>query len=79
MVTKKSNGPADNQYDSDNVQKTSHDCLFLVFKDNTYFIEPTLDDIITHRLPLSQIAHGYKIFKEKQEDCVKVVLNPWAA
>jgi threonine dehydrogenase-like Zn-dependent dehydrogenase len=37
-----------------------------------------LDDIITHRLPLSQIAHGYKIFKEKQEDCVKVVLNPWA-
>ena len=36
-----------------------------------------LDDIITHRLPLSQIAHGYKIFKEKQEDCVKVVLNPW--
>ncbi len=38
-----------------------------------------LDDIITHRLPLSQIAHGYKIFKEKQEDCVKVVLNPWAA
>jgi threonine dehydrogenase-like Zn-dependent dehydrogenase len=38
-----------------------------------------LDDIITHRLPLSQIAHGYKIFKEKQEDCVKVVLNPWMA
>jgi len=38
-----------------------------------------LDDIITHRLPLSQIAHAYKIFKEKQEDCVKVVLNPWAA
>ncbi len=37
-----------------------------------------LDDIITHRLPLSQIAYGYKIFKEKQEDCVKVVLNPWA-
>ena len=25
-----------------------------------------------------EIAHGYKIFKEKQEDCVKVVLNPWA-
>src|SRR3984885_6659873 len=30
-----------------------------------------LDDIITHRLPLSQIAHAYKIFKEKEEDCVK--------
>ncbi len=36
-----------------------------------------LDDIITHRLPLSEIAHGYSIFKNKEEDCVKVVLNPW--
>lgn len=36
-----------------------------------------LDDIITHRLPLSQVAHGYDIFKNKQEDCVKVVLDPW--
>ena len=36
-----------------------------------------LDDIITHRLPLSEIAHGYDIFKNKQEDCVKVVLDPW--
>ena len=35
-----------------------------------------LDDIITHRLPLSQIAHGYDVFKNKQEDCVKVVLDP---
>lgn len=37
-----------------------------------------LDDIITHRLPLSEIAHGYSIFKKKEEDCVKVVLDPWA-
>ncbi|MDB5117460.1 MAG: glutathione-dependent formaldehyde dehydrogenase [Mucilaginibacter sp.] len=35
-----------------------------------------LDDIITHKLPLSQVAHGYKIFDEKEEDCVKVVLKP---
>ncbi|MEJ7912793.1 MAG: zinc-dependent alcohol dehydrogenase [Chitinophagaceae bacterium] len=35
-----------------------------------------LDDIITHRLPLSEVAHGYKIFQEKEEDCVKVVLTP---
>jgi threonine dehydrogenase-like Zn-dependent dehydrogenase len=35
-----------------------------------------LDDIITHRLPLAEVAHGYKIFKEKEEDCVKVVLIP---
>lgn len=37
-----------------------------------------LNDIITHRLPLSQIAHGYEIFQKKEEDCVKVVLDPWA-
>ncbi|CAN5251685.1 zinc-dependent alcohol dehydrogenase [soil metagenome] len=38
----------------------------------------TLDDIITHRLPLSEVSHAYKIFKDKEEDCVKVVLDPWA-
>ena len=35
-----------------------------------------LDDIITHRLPLSEVSHGYKIFDDKEEDCVKVVLKP---
>ncbi len=37
----------------------------------------TLEDIITHRLPLTEIAHAYDIFKNKKEDCVKVVLDPW--
>ena len=37
----------------------------------------TLDDIITHRLPLSEVAHGYDIFKKKEDNCVKVVLDPW--
>jgi threonine dehydrogenase-like Zn-dependent dehydrogenase len=37
-----------------------------------------LNDIITHRLPLSEVAHGYEIFKKKEENCVKVVLDPWA-
>jgi len=36
-----------------------------------------LDDVITHRLPLSEIAHGYSIFKKKEDNCVKVVLDPW--
>jgi S-(hydroxymethyl)glutathione dehydrogenase/alcohol dehydrogenase len=36
-----------------------------------------LDDIISHTLPLSQVSHGYDIFKNKEEDCVKVVLKPW--
>jgi threonine dehydrogenase-like Zn-dependent dehydrogenase len=36
-----------------------------------------LDDIITHRLPLTEIAHAYDIFKMKEDGCVKVVLDPW--
>ena len=35
-----------------------------------------LDDIITHTLPLSEVAQGYKLFDEKQDECVKVVLKP---
>ncbi len=37
-----------------------------------------LDDIITHRLPLSQVEHAYKIFRNKEEGCVKVVMDPWS-
>lgn len=37
-----------------------------------------LDDVITHRLPLSKIADGYDIFSNKEDGCVKVVLDPWA-
>jgi threonine dehydrogenase-like Zn-dependent dehydrogenase len=33
-------------------------------------------DIITHRLPLSEVSHGYAVFKKREEDCVKVVLDP---
>jgi S-(hydroxymethyl)glutathione dehydrogenase / alcohol dehydrogenase len=35
-----------------------------------------LNDIITHRLPLAEAPHGYEIFNEKKESCVKVVLSP---
>lgn len=34
------------------------------------------EEIITHHLPLSQAAEGYKIFNNKEEDCRKVVLTP---
>lgn len=34
------------------------------------------NDIISHRLPLTEAVHGYDIFKNKQDDCVKVVLKP---
>jgi threonine dehydrogenase-like Zn-dependent dehydrogenase len=30
----------------------------------------------THRLPLEQAPHGYEIFRNKEDGCVKVVLQP---
>ena len=35
-----------------------------------------LEDIISHRLPLSEAAKGYEIFQKKEDNCVKVVLKP---
>jgi len=33
-------------------------------------------DIITHRLALDQGEHGYTIFDQKKDNCIKVVLKP---
>lgn len=38
--------------------------------------EIRLDDIITHTLPLQQVADGYKLFNNKEDHCVKVILKP---
>jgi alcohol dehydrogenase len=35
-----------------------------------------LDDIITHRVPLTKTSDAYDMFKNKTDDCVKVVLKP---
>ncbi|MEH2289188.1 zinc-dependent alcohol dehydrogenase [Nostoc sp.] len=37
-------------------------------------IDPSF--IITHRLPLEQAPHGYQIFNDKQDNCIKIVLKP---
>lgn len=34
------------------------------------------NDIITHRLPLEKAPHGFQVFNDKKEDCVKVVMTP---
>ncbi len=36
----------------------------------------TLNDVITHVLPLDQAVQAYDIFCEKKDDCLKVVLKP---
>ncbi|MBC8141020.1 MAG: glutathione-dependent formaldehyde dehydrogenase [Armatimonadetes bacterium] len=40
-------------------------------------LDPTF--LITHTLPLEQAPEAYKIFKEKKDGCVKVVLKPHTA
>ena len=37
-------------------------------------IDPSF--IITHRMSLEDAPHGFEIFKNKQDDCLKVVLTP---
>ncbi len=37
-------------------------------------IDPSF--VITHRLQLEDAPHGYEVFKDKVEDCMKVVLKP---
>ena len=33
-------------------------------------------DLTTHQLPLDQAPHGYQIFRDKEDGCIKVVLKP---
>ncbi len=37
-------------------------------------IDPSF--VITHHLPLEDAPKGYEIFKNKQDNCIKVVLKP---
>jgi S-(hydroxymethyl)glutathione dehydrogenase/alcohol dehydrogenase len=37
------------------------------------------DDIVSHVLPLEQAPHAYQIFNQKEDNCVKVVLEPHVA
>jgi threonine dehydrogenase-like Zn-dependent dehydrogenase len=39
-------------------------------------IDPSF--VVTHRIPLTQAPHGYQIFREKKDGCIKVVLDPAA-
>ncbi len=34
--------------------------------------------VITHRLPLEEAPNAYQFFRDKQQECIKVVLDPWA-
>jgi threonine dehydrogenase-like Zn-dependent dehydrogenase/transposase-like protein len=34
------------------------------------------EDLVTHRLPLSDAPRGYELFQKKEDGCIKVVLQP---
>jgi threonine dehydrogenase-like Zn-dependent dehydrogenase len=52
------------------------------------FMQPLLDRIeageidpsfvITHKLPMDEAPNGYRMFREKEDKCIKIVLDPWA-
>ena len=33
--------------------------------------------VITHRIPLGDASEAYRMFRDKHDACVKVVLKPW--
>jgi threonine dehydrogenase-like Zn-dependent dehydrogenase len=37
-------------------------------------IDPSF--VITHRMKLDEAPHAYEIFKQKKDNCIKVVLKP---
>jgi threonine dehydrogenase-like Zn-dependent dehydrogenase len=37
-------------------------------------IDPSF--VITHKLPLSEAPDGYRMFNEKRDGCIKIVLKP---
>jgi len=41
--------------------------------------EIKLNDIVTHRLPLDKAPEAYEMFRDKADDCVKVILRPSSA
>jgi threonine dehydrogenase-like Zn-dependent dehydrogenase len=52
-------------------QKYMHLLLKLVMDGK---LDPSF--VVTHQLPLEQAAHGYNIFQQKKDNCIKVVLKP---
>ena len=39
-------------------------------------IDPSF--VISHRVPIQEAPRMYKVFRDKKENCTKVVLDPWA-
>jgi len=52
------------------------------------YMKPLLDSIergeidpsfvISHRVPITRAPEMYRVFRDKEDECNKVVLDPWA-
>jgi threonine dehydrogenase-like Zn-dependent dehydrogenase len=40
-------------------------------------IDPSF--VISHRFSIDQAPEAYRMFRDKQDHCTKVVMNPWAS
>ena len=38
-------------------------------------IDPSF--IVSHTLPLAQAPQGFRMFRDKQDSCIKIILKPW--
>jgi threonine dehydrogenase-like Zn-dependent dehydrogenase len=38
-------------------------------------IDPSF--VISHTLPIDEAPNGYRMFREKEDKCTKIVLKPW--
>jgi threonine dehydrogenase-like Zn-dependent dehydrogenase len=38
-------------------------------------IDPSF--VISHKLPIDEAPEGYRMFREKEDKCIKIVLKPW--
>lgn len=34
--------------------------------------------VVSHRVPIDEAPNAYRMFRDKQDRCTKVVLDPWA-
>ena len=55
-----------------NVRRWTPDILPLLTDEDPLGV----DDLVTHRLPLSRAPEAYRMFQRKDDGCVKVVLDP---
>lgn len=39
-------------------------------------IDPSF--VTSHKVPISKAPEMYKVFRDKQDECTKVVIDPWA-